>query len=243
MSLNYQEQEKTRAEESENVKRATYAVPYYSYILIACIVAVSAVQLLTNLDQSILAAGFVKQAFSQGQYWRILTGAALHGGLLHLGFNAYALYVLGKLIETLSNRAHLAIVFLLSIIGGNLLSLAFLPNGIAVGASGGIIGFLGYLAVYGYRRRELLSNAFLKSMLINIGFIAIYGIMLYQIIDNFAHLGGLLAGAIYGFIQIPSDLRKDPREAGKAVNIFGFVSIGIFIAVSLFSILLILQTV
>lgn len=242
MSLEYQNQEQIPAE-TEEVKRATPVVPYYSYILIACIVAVSAVQLLTNLDESVIAAGFVKPAFSHGQYWRILTGAALHGGLLHLGFNGYALYILGKLIETLSNRAHLAIVFLLSVIGGNLLSLWFLPDGIAVGASGGIIGFLGYLAVYGYRRRELLSNAFLKSMLINIGFIAVYGIMLYQIIDNFAHLGGLLAGAIYGLFQIPSDLHKDPREAGKAANILGLVSIGIFIAVSLFSILLILQTV
>ena len=243
MSVSYQNQETEIPAETENVKRATYAVPYYSYILIACIIAVSAVQILTNLDESIIAAGFVKPAFRQGQYWRILTGAALHGGLLHLGFNAYALYVLGKLIETLSNRAHLAIAFLLSIIGGNLLSLAFLPEGIAVGASGGIIGFLGYLAVYGYRRRELLSNAFLKSMLLNIGFIAIYGIMLYQIIDNFAHLGGLLAGAIYGFLQIPSDLHKDPRETGNAANVLALVSIGIFIAISLFSILLILQTV
>ena len=54
----------------------------------------------------------------------------------------------------LSNRAHLAIVFLLSAIGGGILSLVSQPDGISVGASGGIVGLIGYLAVYAFRRRQ-----------------------------------------------------------------------------------------
>ena len=122
-----------------------------------------------------MLAGFVKPLFVGGQYWRILTGAVLHGGLVHLAFNCYALYVLGKLIETVSNRVNIAIVFLLAALGGNVLSLIFLPEGNSVGASGGILGFLGFLTVYGYKRRKLLSPGFLKNMLFNVGFIAFTG--------------------------------------------------------------------
>ncbi|MGI8787707.1 MAG: rhomboid family intramembrane serine protease [Pyrinomonadaceae bacterium] len=252
MSLQYEkENEQIESLDEEKVQRAQPVIPVYSIILIASLIAVSLCQfavdgaagILFGGEKSILLAGFVKQAFADGQHWRILTGAALHGGAIHLLFNCYALYILGKLIETLSNRAHLAIVFLLAALGGGVLSLIFLPEGTSVGASGGIVGFLGYLATYGFIRRKLLSNAFLKSMLFNIGFIALYGIFLNQTIDNFGHLGGLIVGAIYGFIQIPKDLHKDPREAGKFAEIGGLAALGIFIAVCLFSILLIFRII
>ena len=217
--------------------------PYFSIILIICIVLVSFVQVATNLEESVDIAGFVKPLFQNGQYWRILTSATLHGGLLHLGFNSYALYVLGRLVEILSNRAHLAIVFLLSVVGGGLMSFWLGPNVPSVGASGGVIGFLGYLTVYGYKRREILTNSFLKNMLFNVGFIAIFGLFIVPNVDNFAHLGGLLVGAIYGFIQIPSDLHTDPREVSPAVKNIGFVSLGIFILTSVFTILLLTQII
>jgi membrane associated rhomboid family serine protease len=253
MSLQYEKEEvETPAEQEEDVQRAQAVFPVYSIVLIACLVAASLCQfavdgtdsVLLGGDTSILLAGFFKPAFASGQYWRILTGAVLHGGLIHLTLNCYALYVLGRLIETLSNRAHLAIVFLLAAIGGNVFSYIFMPNEIpVVGASGGIIGFLGYLTAYGFLRRKLLSNAFLKNMLFNIGFIALYGFFLRNYIDNFGHLGGLITGAIYGFVQIPKDLYKDPRETGNAAQIAGLISLGIFIAVCGFSILLILRVV
>lgn len=251
MSLEYEkefEEKEVPQAQRENFRRAEAVFPLYSVIIIACLVAVSLCQfyvdgaagIMFGGSESILLAGFVKQLFWSGQYWRILTGAALHGGIVHLAFNCYALYILGKLIEILSNRAHLAIVFLLSAISGSILSLIFIPDSPSVGASGGIVGFLGYLAVYGYRRRELLSSQFLKSMLINIAFIAAYGVALYDKIDNFGHLGGLLTGAIYGFFQISGDVYKDPRLVNPATKILGLAALGIFIAVSIFSILILL---
>ena len=252
MSLQYEKEvEQSEPADEENVQRTQSVVPYYSIILIACLVAVSLVQFSVDGSNSIMLggnlssslAGFDKPVFASGEYWRILTGAALHGGVIHLLLNCYALYVLGKLIETLSNRAHLAIVFLLAVIGGGVLSLIFLPEGKSVGASGGVIGFLGYLAAYGFLRRGLLSNSFLKNMLFNIGFIALYGILLNQTIDNFGHLGGLIVGAVYGFVQIPKDLHQDPRKAGNASEIAGLIALGTFVAVCLFSILLILRVV
>lgn len=251
MSLEYRNDEPQTAEvenENENYQRAAFVIPVYSIILIASLVAVFLSQLkadgtdslMSGGDASVLLAGFVKQLFNAGQYWRILTGAALHGGLIHLAFNCYALYVLGKLIETLSNRAHLAIVFLLSAIGGGILSLIFLPEARSVGASGGIVGFLGYMTVYGFKRRKLLPDGFLKNMLFNVVFIGFVGVFVMSNIDNFGHLGGLLGGAIYGFVQIPSDLYKDPREVGSAVKYLGFAALGIFLLTCVFAMLVLL---
>jgi membrane associated rhomboid family serine protease len=253
MSLKYQTEDfqtGNPSEDTENVQRVKPVFPVYSVLIIVCLIAVALCQVKVDGTDSVLfggvlssrIAGFLKPAFLQGEYWRILTGATVHGGLIHLAFNCYALFVLGRLIETLSNRAHLAIVFLLSAIGGNILSLIFMPGDVpSVGASGGIIGFLGYLAVYGYRRREILTSAFLKNMLFNIGFIALYGYMLRESIDNFAHLGGLLTGAIYGFFQISGDVYKDPREVNGVAEISGLVALGTIIAVCGFSILLLFR--
>ncbi len=230
--------------ESQHLVSPTPKTPIYSYILIGCIILVSIAQLATNLDQSIDIAGFVKPDFlEKHQYWRIFTGAALHGGIIHLAFNSYALYSFGNLIEFLSNKAHLAIVFILAIVGGGLLSLVFSPFNASVGASGGVIGFLGYLAVYAYRRRKLLSPSFLKNLLINIVIIAAYGLLLAGNIDNFAHLGGLITGAIYGFIQVPIDLEKDPRSVSSFTNLIGIIALAFFALVSIFSILLILKII
>jgi membrane associated rhomboid family serine protease len=193
---------------------------------------------------SVKLAGFDKPLFVENrEWWRILTGGALHGSLLHLYFNGQAFYGFGNLIEVLSNRAHLAIVFVSAVIGGGILSLIFIPDGTSVGASGGIMGLIGYLAIYGYRRKQQLPPDFLKSMLINIGFIAAFGVIAYQIVDNFGHLGGLIVGAVYGFIRIPRDLRENPRETGVITQIFGFIALGIFVAASVFSILLLLKYV
>jgi len=226
----------------EFARQAALTSPIYTYILVGAIVCVTLAQFSVGLEKSVDLAGFDKPVFLQkNEWWRILTGGALHGGFLHIYFNGQALYGFGNLIEFLSNRAHLTIVFLLSIIGGGLVSLVFMPDGTSVGASGGIMGLIGYLAVYGYRRKRQLPPDFLKSMLINIGFIAAFGLVAWQIIDNFGHLGGFLVGAIYGFLQVPRKLEKNPREVSYFTEIIGAIALGIFIAACIFSISLFLE--
>lgn len=254
MSLQYEKEVEnavTSAEQTENVQRVLPVFPIYSAVIIACMIAVSVCQvvvdgqstILMGGEKSVLLAGFDKPLFAAGQYWRILTGAVLHGGLIHLIFNCYAFYSLGRIIETLSNRAHLAIVFLLAAIGGGILSFIFLPAGISVGASGGIIGFLGYLTVYGFKRRKIMSDDFLKNMVFNIIFIGVVGVFFIPNVDNFAHLGGLLAGAIYGLVQIPSDIHQDPRKVDGKTEMIGLVALGIIIAVAVFSGMVLLKAV
>lgn len=228
----------------EFARQTELSTPYFTYVLVGLIVAVALAQTSIGISESAEIAGLEKDDFWQkGEYWRILTSASLHGGLIHIFFNGQALNGFGSLIEYLSNRAHLAIVFVLAIVGGGLCSLVFMPYGNSVGASGGIMGLIGYLAIYAYRRRRQLPPDFLKSMLINIGFIAAFGLIAYQIIDNFAHIGGFLVGAVYGFLQIPRDLTKNPREANAVVELLGYAALLIFIFTCIFSILLMLKVV
>ncbi len=218
--------------------------PFYTVILIVAIVSVYVAQMGTGLDASISAAGFDKPLFlEQHEYWRILTGATTHGGYLHVMMNCYAFFSFGRIFEMLSNRAHLAIVFLLSALGGGILSLVFQPDGISVGASGGIVGLIGYLAVYSFQRRRFITPEFRKNLLINIGFLLVFGIVLYQLIDNFGHIGGLLTGALYGLFQIPTDEHVDPRESRSVVEFIGIGAVIIYLAACIYSILLILKVV
>lgn len=231
---------------------ARQITPYYTYILVVSIIAVYIVQVLVDrgnnddselLPRSIQLAGLIKPLVWKGEFWRLLTVGTLHGWLLHIYFNGQALYGLGTTVEYLSNRAHLAIVFVLAIISGALFSLYFMPDTISVGASGGIMGIIGYAAMLGYRRKSQMPPDFLKNMLINIGFIAAFGIVAYQFIDNFGHLGGLLVGVVYGFLQIPRSLEKDPRKVGVIADFLGMIAMGVFVFTAILSILLILEKI
>jgi membrane associated rhomboid family serine protease len=245
MSLEYRNEVESSAEEPQTeYVTVRPPVPYYTILMVALTAVVFLVQVGTGFEVSTAAVSFDKLMFTaQHEYWRILTGATVHGGFLHVLMNGYAFYMFGQITETISNRAHLAIVFLLTAVAGGLLSLVFLPDGSSVGASGGILGIVGYLTVYAFRRRQFISKEFRKSLLINIGFILIFGLFLFDRIDNYAHIGGLLAGALYGLVQIPSNEYTDPREAGKFTEIAGLASLGLYLAAGIFAILVMLRIV
>lgn len=211
--------------------------PRVTLFILACIIAVFAVQLYVGLENSILRAGFYKPGVVEGhEYWRFFTGFVLHGFLLHILMNGYALYMFGRDFELLSSGTHLANVILISAMAGNLLSLIFLPDGMSVGISGGVVGLIGYLAVYSFRRRQFISPAYRRSLLMNIGLILLFGIALFSYIDNYGHIGGLIAGAVYGFFQIPADEYTDPRVPGTFGRFTGKVSMTVIALVSVFSI-------
>jgi membrane associated rhomboid family serine protease len=243
MSLKYQYEEDEMPPEEDSTLGIAVPTPVYTYILLAAIILVAVTQFVTGLDDSIERAGFAKQDFLHGQYWRILTGATVHGSIIHVLMNSYALFNVGRIFEMLANRAHLAIVFLLSAVAGGLLSLVFLPDGTSVGASGGIVGLIGYLAIYSFRRKQFISSSFRNSLLFNIGFLFVFGLVLWRVVDNYGHLGGLITGGVYGLLQIPSDPTVDPREARGPVEIAGLVALGVYIAACIFSVVLITRVI
>jgi len=231
--------------------RTSLVFPVYSVVMILFIVAVFGAQFYYDTYggglrsvPSIFVAGLVKADLDHGEYWRLLTSEVLHGSIVHIALNMFAFFSIGRLFETLSSRAHMAIVFVLSSIGASLISYSFMTGSSpSIGASGALCGLLGYLTVYGYFRRKLLSSSFLNNMLLNIAVIAIIGIGINYtrqqggtMIDNYAHLGGLLAGALYGLIQIPGDITVDPREVSSTTELVGIAALGIVIATCLFTI-------
>lgn len=128
--------------------------------------------------------------------YRLFTSIFLHAGIIHLACNMYSLYVIGPQLESFFGKTKYLIIYILSGIIGNLLSMLFLSNGyVSVGASGAIFGLLGALLYFGYHYRIYLSGV-IKSQIIPlillnllIGFIA-------SGINNFAHLGGLIGGIL-----------------------------------------------
>jgi rhomboid protease GluP len=152
-------------------------------------------QIQTNLQFELALYG---AAVDQGQYYRLLTVALVHGGWLHLIFNMLALLSIGTLIENFYGRNKYIIILLVSLLAGSLTSYLFNPpQTIAVGASGMIFGLFGALAIAG---RSLGANLKEVGSLIAIN-IAIP--VFIPGIDWKAHLGGLAGGLLTSTLLRP----------------------------------------
>ena len=154
----------------------------------------------------------------------------MHGSILHLGFNMYALYIVGPIVELLYGRPLYLTFYLLCGLAGSVASFLFLPNP-SVGASGAIFGMFGLLAVSSYihkpalgpRGRSLTSQI---VMLIVINLVIGFGVggVFGAAIDNFAHIGGLVAGAWLGLTVVPrgmatlSSLWQTPAETAPGTD-------------------------
>jgi rhomboid protease GluP len=136
------------------------------------------------------------------EYWRLLTSVFVHGGLLHLAVNLWCLMTIGPFVERLyGNRAYLAI-FLAAGIGGALAS-AVRHAKVSVGASGAIFGVLGALLSFLIIHRRSIPSSVLKPLRANtVGFVAFNTILgvFVPIIDQSAHLGGLVTGLLSGLL-------------------------------------------
>lgn len=142
------------------------------------------------VNRAILSDGVI-HGVGQGEWYRILTVALVHGGFTHLAFNMWALFVLGNPIEQAFGRTRLLTIFFISLVTGSLASLAFNPqNVVSVGASGAIFGLFGAFAVVGKK-----IGADVRSILVLIGINFALDFILPNI-DWHAHLGGLLGGAL-----------------------------------------------
>lgn len=134
-------------------------------------------------------------AIREGQYYRLLTGIFLHGGILHLLFNCYALYVIGAQVENFLGRIKFIIIYLVSGITGALFSVIFGGNFASIGASGAIFGLLGALVYFGYHYRVYLGTV-IKSQIIPLIVLNLLLGFCVSGIDNFAHIGGLIGGTL-----------------------------------------------
>lgn len=157
---------------------------------------------LIGFEKSILEAGLVKSAYADGDISLLFTAPLLHGGLLHFVMNAMALFYLGKRMEVFARWPHLPTVFLFSALMGGEAS-ARMIDAPSVGASGGLMGWLGFLLVFETLHQRLVPRTARRRLLAGVFLTALIGIIGYRFIDNAAHLGGLIAGMIYAAIVFP----------------------------------------
>lgn len=155
-------------------------------------------QLYVGTPESVALAGLVKPEVRQGDWWRLLTGPMLHGNVPHLLMNAGAWFGLALLAGRLLHRGWALAAWFAGALGGSWASLVLTPETPSVGASGGLCGLLGLLLALGLQRRALLPPTFLKDLLSSLGFMALFGVLAWALIDHGAHAGGLAAGFLLG---------------------------------------------
>jgi membrane associated rhomboid family serine protease len=171
-------------------------------------------------------------AIADGQFWRLFTAMFLHAGLIHIAFNMYGLYLFGYLIENAFSAARFLAVYLVGGLLASVTSFAFgaHPFAVSVGASGAVFALLGAWVAYNYRRRgSSLASANLQWALMLIGINLLLGFSIARI-DNFAHIGGLVAGAVAGFFAEGFG----PRNVRPLVRIGGFtllIAVGVALVV------------
>lgn len=163
-------------------------------VTVSLIVINIIVFLLSYVFNLIEVFGVSRMGVLHGEYYRLLTGIFLHGGLLHIVFNMYALYVIGAQLESFLGKWKFLIVYLLSGLAGSVLSI-FFGNGISVGASGAIFGLLGALLYFGYHYRVYLETV-IKSQIIPLIILNLLIGFSTPGIDNWAHIGGLIGGIL-----------------------------------------------
>ena len=192
-----------------------------TWSLSAAWVVLFIIQSCKGLDASFQHAGLVKRLVWQGEVWRLFTGPMLHGNLMHILMNATSGISLALLIERTAHRHVLVPLWLLGALGGSLCSLMIMPEQTSVGASGGLMGFVGFLAVMGWKRQHLLPPRFAVTILRSIAFMAFMGILAWTVLDNAAHAGGALTGALAGFWLFHNETGSLPLPDSKRRSVLG----------------------
>lgn len=175
--------------------------PVVTYTIMAiCVVLELLRYLALPLYQEIYTQLVFWPPFAASEPYRFLTSTLLHSGIMHLAFNMYALFLVGRELERLLGRARYLTLYLLAAIGGSVVYLLIqgLDAAPVVGASGGVFGLFGAFAVL---QRRFGGDP--RQILVLIGINAVIGFVLPGIAWQ-AHLGGLLVGAglaaLYGYV-------------------------------------------
>ncbi len=181
-----------------------------------------------ELFQALTSLGAVDGAAirNQGEWWRLLTGPMMHAANWHIFMNGIGFYFLGKYIHRLTFPGMVVIVFVISAVAGALAT-TFVGK-MSVGASGGVVGMLGFLSWLSYVRRSELPYEFRSSMFRNIALLGVIGVLGFFFIDNAGHAGGFLGGVICGIVYDKThpgawDVPSTPAKSALGAVCFGVV--------------------
>ncbi len=162
----------------------------------------------------------------RGEPWRILASNYVHAGILHIGLNMWCLWNLGALAERVFDRWTYLLTYTACGIAGSLASLWIHPMEVSVGASGAIFGIAGALIAALYLGRLPVPPAAVRSTLKSLLTFAAYNLFfgaVVGVVDNSAHIGGLLAGLAIGaalakHVTAPPEIRNGWRNGVVLVS-------------------------
>jgi len=181
--------------------------PVLTYLLLGANLLIFLLQMWTQMTMGVdLPAAWgakVNELILEGELWRLFTPMFLHGSMLHILFNMYALYIFGPTLERSYGHWRFLGLYSLGGFAGNVLSFLF-TQASSLGSSTAIFGLLGAEGVFLYRNRHLFG-AQAQRALINVVMVAVLNLTLGMSpgIDNWGHLGGLLGGSFFAWFAGP----------------------------------------
>lgn len=227
---------KCRHEREEQQKRFAATNEYDFFIetlgphkatigLIAVNVIVFAAMLYGGVDpvspetKDLIARGadYGPKTLGEHQYWRLITNSFVHIGLMHIALNAICLWSFGRKLEEFFGAVTTISVYLLTAVGGSILSLSWDPYRVSAGASGAVFGIAGCLIAFLYYGKHDLTAHERTAELSNVVKFSLINLMLglRAHTDNMAHLGGLVTGVTLGWF-----LSRRDREQQKLFPTF-----------------------
>ena len=148
--------------------------------------------LLDNADAALFRAwALVPAAVAEGEWWRLITAGFLHIGPLHIAFNMYALWVLGRDLEIVLGRGRFLALYLVSLLGGSAAVVLFAdPDQYVAGASGAVFGLMSGLLLVLVRLRRPYGQVVA---------IIVLNLVITQVVPGISmagHVGGLVVGGV-----------------------------------------------
>lgn len=155
-------------------------------------------------------------AVDQGEWWRVVTSAFLHGSIMHIGFNMYALWLFGNAVEEGLGKARFLMVYLAGLLGGAFAVLAFDFGAPTLGASGAVLGLAGALSAVLWSRGVSITQT-------SLGFVLAVNLALPLLVGGISfwgHFGGIAAGFAAGWLLswLPTRFGQTQQVAMVAVG-------------------------
>lgn len=195
--LNYRKKIKSQ---KRSFLKSKVTVSLIAVNVIMYIITVILSKNILNSDIDVLLFLGAKQntLIASGEYYRLITCMFLHGGLVHIALNMYALNALGPMVEKTYGKINYLIIYF---IGGILSSVAsyVFSDGVSIGASGAIFALLGAILGFALKVRKTSGDGMIKNIISVIAINIFIGFTIPNI-DNFAHLGGVLGGIVLGLL-------------------------------------------
>lgn len=205
--------------------------PVATKVLIGLNVAVFVVMAVTSGEPGRAAGPVFEQGatwgpgVATGEWYRLVSGAFLHAGFLHLGMNMFLLWLLGQVLEPALGRVRFVGVYVASLLGGALGVMLLDPGAPTVGASGAVFGLMGALVVLQLRAGQSPFQS-------GIGTLVVLNLVITFVVPGISiggHIGGLVAG---GLAAVGLSASSGRRDVPPAASLGGLAVLALVLAVA-----------